>query len=104
MTNLSQTNLKEENANRYPLTGEKMMIKTHAEDSKRPLNDVKENKKRPMNDVQAAEHLGISVYTMRNWRNPPMRGPAFCKVGGRVVYFEKDLDRYLQLKRVDPEG
>ncbi|MEO0069699.1 MAG: helix-turn-helix domain-containing protein [candidate division WOR-3 bacterium] len=56
------------------------------------------------NDVEAAKYLGLkSVQTLRNWRHLG-RGPAYCRIGRRIVYLKEDLDRFLQASRVDPES
>ena len=56
-----------------------------------------------LNETQAANYLGLgSRQTLSNWRFE-RRGPAYCKVGRRVVYRIEDLDSYLRSRRVDPE-
>ncbi len=56
------------------------------------------------NDVEAAKYLGLkSPQTLRNWRHLG-RGPAYCRIGRRIVYLKEDLDRFLQAGRVDPES
>lgn len=54
------------------------------------------------NDRQAAGFLGISCQTLRNWRTE-RKGPAYSKVGRRVVYSEVDLLDYLRRNRIEPE-
>lgn len=55
------------------------------------------------NDVEAAKYLGLtSAQTLRNWRFLG-RGPAYCRLGRRIVYLQEDLDRFLQAGRIDPE-
>jgi len=54
-------------------------------------------------DVQASEILGLSKQTLRNWRSQS-RGPAYSKLGRRVIYAVQDLERYRDRNRVDPEG
>lgn len=57
---------------------------------------------------QAADFLGLTAQTLRIWRmhNPDGTtkgdGPAYYKIGGRCHYSEKDLDAWLELKRVEP--
>lgn len=54
------------------------------------------------NDTQAAKYLGLnSAQTLRNWRFLG-KGPAYCRLGRRIVYLQEDLDRFLQAGRVDP--
>ncbi len=55
------------------------------------------------NDVQAARYLGLAPQTLRNLRHYG-RGPAYCKLGSRVVYKISDLERYLAERRIDPGG
>lgn len=44
-------------------------------------------------EQQAAEYLGISVYSLRRWRVYG-GGPRFLKMGSRVVYPISELDDY----------
>ena len=44
-------------------------------------------------EQQAAEYLGISVYSLRRWRVYG-GGPRFLKMGSRVVYPLSELDDY----------
>lgn len=56
------------------------------------------------NDVEAADYLGLKgPQTMRNWRHLG-RGPAYCRLGRRIVYRQEDLDQFLAAGRVDPEA
>mgnify|MGYP001073919398 CR=1 FL=1 len=56
------------------------------------------------NDVQAAKYLGLkSPKTLRNWRYYG-RGPAYCRLGRRIVYRQEDLDKFLEACRIDPEA
>ncbi len=56
------------------------------------------------NDVEAAKYLGLrNPQTLRNWRHLG-RGPAYCRLGRRIVYLQEDLDRFLQAGRIDPEA
>ena len=54
-----------------------------------------------VNDVQAAELLNFKVQTLRNWRFQG-RGPAYHKIGRRVVYLRSDLEKFLKQHRVEP--
>ena len=48
------------------------------------------------NDVEAAKYLGLnSAQTLRNWRFLG-KGPAYCRLGRRIVYRQEDLDRFLK--------
>jgi hypothetical protein len=56
-----------------------------------------------LNEKQAADYLGLKVQTMRNYRGT-RRGPAYHKLGSRVIYRLTDLENYLQARRIDPEA
>lgn len=43
---------------------------------------------------QAADQLGLSLYTLRNWRGKG-RGPRTYKIAGRVFMRQADLDAWL---------
>jgi predicted site-specific integrase-resolvase len=45
-------------------------------------------------DTKAAQRLPFSVHTLRWWRRTG-RGPTFVKIGGRVFYYEEDIDAWL---------
>ena len=51
-----------------------------------------------VNEVEAARLLGVSVRTIRYWRQFS-RGPAWSKLGGRVVYEIDILRKYLAANR-----
>ena len=48
-----------------------------------------------------AEKLGLSVKTLRRWRQQ-MRGPQYYKIGCRVVYSTRDLADFLEQRAVKP--
>lgn len=48
-----------------------------------------------LNDRQAADQLGVSVSTLRNWRQAGT-GPTWYKLGTAVRYKGEDLDAYLK--------
>lgn len=50
---------------------------------------------------EAAAYLRKSPRTLIRWRNQRV-GPAWTKVGGTIIYQEKDLDAYLDAHRVEP--
>jgi hypothetical protein len=58
--------------------------------------------KNVLNDVEAARYLGLAPQSLRNLRHYG-RGPAYHKLGSRVVYKLSDLDKYLAERRIDPE-
>lgn len=51
-----------------------------------------------MTPAQAAEYLGVSEHTLRNWR-ASRTGPTFYAMG-RVFYWRRDLDAFLASRRV----
>jgi hypothetical protein len=53
-------------------------------------------------EKDTAELLGVAVQTLRNWRCQ-RRGPAYCKLGRKIVYFGKFIDDYKNKCLVDPE-
>lgn len=51
-----------------------------------------------LNSEQAAEYLGISAATLKNWRKRG-DGPPFIKVNARVIsYIRCDLDAWMDGK------
>ena len=56
-----------------------------------------------MSAIEAAEFLGLTPQTLANFRFLG-RGPAYSKLGRRVIYLKPDLDWYLKKNRVDPEN
>ena len=59
----------------------------------------------PMNDVEAAQFLGLSPQTLRNYRSAGV-GPVYLKLSpsrrGRVVYLLEDLQAYQDKCRIVP--
>jgi hypothetical protein len=51
----------------------------------------------------AAAVLGISPGTLRNMRSQA-KGPAYYRVGKRIVYRRADLNAFLSSCRVEPTG
>ena len=54
-----------------------------------------------VDEKAAARILGIAVQTLRNWRHI-RKGPAYIKMGRSVRYQIKDLQEYLDDRRIDP--
>ena len=56
------------------------------------------------NRAEAAQYLRVSeIYlAVLASKNARTIGPAFCRLGGRVVYRREDLDRWLEINREDP--
>ena len=50
----------------------------------------------------AAQRLKVAEQTLANWRHL-RRGPAYCRIGGRIVYRQSDLEAFEQRHRIDPE-
>jgi hypothetical protein len=54
-----------------------------------------------LNTYGAAQFLGLSPDSLKNWRTRSQRiGPNFIKVGRRVRYSWKDLRHYLKRRTV----
>lgn len=53
-----------------------------------------------MDTKQAAKYLGLSLVTLHGWRHYK-KGPAYSKIGRRIVYHKKDLDRYIEDRRCE---
>lgn len=54
------------------------------------------------NEKEAASVLGLGIQTMRNWRFTG-KGPAYLKLGRRVVYCLEDLQTYMNKNRIIPD-
>jgi hypothetical protein len=54
-----------------------------------------------LTEKAAADRLGISAGTLRNWRANG-KGPAFVRIGAAIRYEVADLDAFVQ--RVEPAG
>lgn len=61
-----------------------------------------ENLNQSVNEKTAAKFLNVKRQTLSNWRFL-CKGPAYCKVGRRVVYLVPDLEKYLSANRVEPQ-
>jgi len=56
-----------------------------------------------LNETEAAKYLGLqNRQTLANWRHL-RKGPAYCRVGKRIIYRLEDLEAYLNTHRIDPE-
>jgi len=67
---------------------------------KKERNQISAN----LNENQAAKYLSLqNRQTLANWRHM-RKGPAYCRVGRRIIYRLEDLDRYLNTHRIDPES
>lgn len=52
---------------------------------------------------EAAKVIGCAVQTLYNWRFQG-KGPAYVKMGRKVVYREQDLQNFLSKNLIDPEA
>ncbi len=57
---------------------------------------------RAVTEIQAAEFLGLSVATLRQWRFRG-KGPNFMRFGRAVRYLPSDLDEFVRKSTVTPE-
>lgn len=55
------------------------------------------------NQQQAARYIGISTSLLKKKRLNG-EGPAYCRVGNRVIYRKEDLDAFLIENRVVTTG
>lgn len=56
---------------------------------------------RYIREKEAAEFLGVSVFSLRSWRSRGTGGgPSWTKVGGMVMYSVKELEQYMELRTV----
>ncbi len=55
-------------------------------------------------DEQTASALQISKGTLANWRCSRLGGPAFIRIGRHIRYRPKDIEEYMEQRRVVPEG
>ena len=87
-----------------------MQIRTESrsnhQTSRRPEGLPRGVNKAALNEHELAARWGISVKTLRRWRQQQL-GPVFCKLGSRVTYllseieaFEKRCSRYSTSARV----
>jgi DNA-binding transcriptional regulator YiaG len=56
---------------------------------------------RLLDPAAAAEHLGVSVATLADWRYR-RRGPAYVKVERLVRYRPEDLESYVEASTTEP--
>ncbi len=49
-----------------------------------------------LNEHELALRWGISVKTIRRWRQSKNMGPVFCKMGARVTYLISDVEEFEQ--------
>lgn len=56
-----------------------------------------------LTETQAAQHLGLSVATLRAWRHRG-KGPRFVRFGRAVRYLRVDLDAFIRACAVDTQS
>jgi excisionase family DNA binding protein len=56
-----------------------------------------------LTETQAAEHLGLSIATLRAWRHRG-KGPRFVRFGRAVRYLRADLDAFIRACVVDTQS
>jgi hypothetical protein len=54
-----------------------------------------------LTEDQTAEQLGVTAATLANWRWRKY-GPAYLKVGRKVLYLQDDVDSWTADQRRDP--
>lgn len=57
--------------------------------------------KRILSIKEASEYLGVSVRTLYDWAYQKKELP-FIKLGGKLAYDIKDLEKYIERKKVHP--
>jgi excisionase family DNA binding protein len=58
---------------------------------------------RLLNTRQAAQYLGLAVPTLREWASMGIHLPV-VRIGRRVLYDIRDLDRHIEASKRLPEG
>ena len=64
---------------------------------------VKMNADKILDERSAAKLLGLSVFTLRNWRHQ-LRGPSYVKLGRSVRYRLEDLENFISGSRVNRQA
>jgi hypothetical protein len=59
---------------------------------------------RILTQAQVAEILGVTTDTLEAWRYKRRYGLAYIKVGSLIRYFAKDVEAFLQSRRVSGDG
>lgn len=54
-----------------------------------------------LTNAEAQDYLNVSHRTLIRWR-AERKGPAWTRVGGKVMYQTADLQRFLNDNRVEP--
>lgn len=62
------------------------------------------NEKKLLGEKDAARFLGLSVFTLRNWRHQ-VRGPAYVRLGLRAIRYRlTDLEDFVDSSRIRRAG
>ncbi len=56
-------------------------------------------KSKVFDTMGAAERLNIKKQTLYNWRHN-RKGPDYVMIGGKPMYCEEDIDRYIDAHKV----
>lgn len=56
-----------------------------------------------LSTFDAADYLGVPRQTLANWRTREHAGPAYVRIGRRVMYRRADVDAWIQARRTDPQ-
>ena len=54
----------------------------------------------PVDTTVAAKMMGVAASTLENWRSRGNTGPAFLKIGRRVLYDPRDIEAWKLTCRV----
>jgi len=69
------------------------------------LRTLQQQRPREYLSVQeAADFLGLSKIQLDMWRTQEPGGPAWCKVGRRVLYAVRDLRAFMAAHRQEPRA
>ena len=55
-----------------------------------------------VNEDEVAQLTGLAVQTLRNWRHQ-RRGFPYIKLGRRVLYPSRDIEKFLEERIIRPE-
>ena len=64
---------------------------------------MKESRQKYLNDKQAARYIGFHEQTLRNWRHH-RKGPKYVKQYRSVRYSVRDLDEWMEGRKISPEA
>lgn len=56
-----------------------------------------------LSEIEAAEYLGLKIGSLRTARCRD-RGPAYIKLGRRILYRPDDLRAYVEARRIVPQA